>query len=120
MFKTIQSRQAPIAIIGLGYVGLPLALEFARKYNVVGFDINASRISLMQQHIDPSNELLPSAFEGCDIRFTHHLEDLKACKVFIVAVPTDIDENKVPDLKPLLAASETVGKVIKQGDYVIF
>lgn len=120
MFETIQSRQASIAVIGLGYVGLPLALEFARKYKVIGFDINASRVSLMQQHIDPSNELLPSAFEGCDIRFTHRVDDLKACKVFIVAVPTDIDENKVPDLKPLLAASETVGKVIKAGDYVIF
>ncbi|MEO5581239.1 MAG: nucleotide sugar dehydrogenase [Saprospiraceae bacterium] len=120
MFKTIHSRQGSIAVIGLGYVGLPLALEFARKYKVVGFDINASRVSLMQQHIDPSHELLPYAFEGCDIRFTHHVDDLKACKVFIVAVPTDIDENKVPDLKPLLAASETVGKVIKNGDYVIF
>ena len=120
MISPIQSKQSSIAIIGLGYVGLPLALAFARHYKVIGFDINASRIALMQQHIDPSNELHRSAFEGCDIRFTHHIEDLKACSVYIVAVPTDIDDNKVPDLKPLLAASATVGKVISPGDYVVF
>lgn len=120
MFQKIQSKQSSIGIIGLGYVGLPLALEFAHHFKVIGFDINASRISLMQQHIDPSHELPSSAFEGCDIRFTHIIEDLKSCSVYIVAVPTDIDDNKVPDLKPLLAASDTVGKVIKPGDYVIF
>ena len=120
MFQKIQSKQSSIGIIGLGYVGLPLALEFAHHFKVIGFDINASRISLMQQHIDPSNELPASAFEGCDIRFTHIEDDLKSCSVYIVAVPTDIDDNKVPNLKPLLSASETVGKVIKAGDYVIF
>ena len=120
MFSKIKNKEAAIGVIGLGYVGLPLALEFAKKFKVVGFDINADRISLMQQHIDPSNELDALAFEGTDILFSSDLEDLKKCIVYIVAVPTDIDENKVPNLKPLQSASGTVGKVIKKGDYVIF
>lgn len=120
MFSQVKNKEAAIGIIGLGYVGLPLALEFAKKFRVVGFDINTSRIALMQQHIDPSNELDANAFNGADILFSSRLEDLSLCKVFIVAVPTDIDENKVPNLKPLQSASATVGKVIKKGDYVIF
>lgn len=120
MFSKIKNKEAAIGVIGLGYVGLPLALEFAKKFKVVGFDINADRISLMQQQIDPSNELDALAFEGTDILFSSDLEDLKKCIVYIVAVPTDIDENKVPNLKPLQSASGTVGKVIKKGDYVIF
>lgn len=120
MFSQIKNKEAAIGIIGLGYVGLPLALEFAKKFKVVGFDINANRISLMQQQIDPSNELGSDAFEGADILFSSSLDDLRSCRVFIVAVPTDIDENKVPNLKPLQSASATVGKVIKKGDYVIF
>ena len=120
MFEQIKSKQSSIGIIGLGYVGLPLALEFAKKYKVLGFDINADRISMMRRHIDPSNELDTTAFEGSDIEFSDHLDDLKKCSVYIVAVPTDIDENKVPNLKPLLSASATVGQVIKPGDYVIF
>ena len=120
MFEQIKSKQSSIGIIGLGYVGLPLALEFAKKYKVLGFDINADRISMMRRHIDPSNELDTTAFEHSDIEFSDHLDDLKKCTVYIVAVPTDIDENKVPNLKPLLSASATVGQVIKPGDYVIF
>jgi len=120
LFSQVKNKEAAIGIIGLGYVGLPLALEFAKKFRVVGFDINTSRIALMQQHIDPSNELDANAFNGADILFSSRLEDLSLCKVFIVAVPTDIDENKVPNLKPLQSASATVGKVIKKGDYVIF
>ena len=73
-------------MIGLGYVGLPLALEFAKKFKVVGFDINADRISLMQQHIDPSNELDALAFNGADILFSSDLEDLKKCIVYIVCL----------------------------------
>ncbi len=120
MFSSIQSKKNSIAIIGLGYVGLPLALEFASKFRVVGFDINASRVALMKRSIDPSNELDATAFTNKDIAFTDSIEDLKSCTVFIVAVPTDIDESKVPDLKPLKGASVTVGKVIKKGDYVIY
>nr|WP_262908675.1 nucleotide sugar dehydrogenase [Hymenobacter translucens] len=109
-----------MAVIGLGYVGLPIALEFARKLSVIGFDINASRVALMQQNIDPSGELEAKDFEGCDIQFTDSLEVLREATFFIVAVPTPIDEHAMPDLKPLLGASGSVGKVLKKGDYVVF
>ena len=109
-----------IAIIGLGYVGLPLARLFATKYPVVGFDINQSRVDLMRHNIDPSNELSASDFDGCDIQFTADSADLKDVTFFIVAVPTPIDDANLPDLKPLLGASKTVGKLLKKGDYVVF
>jgi UDP-N-acetyl-D-galactosamine dehydrogenase len=120
IFEKLQNKETHLAVIGLGYVGLPIALEFARKIKVVGFDINSSRVALMKQHIDPSGELEAKDFEGCDIEFTHTIEDLKKVTFFIVAVPTPIDEFNLPDLKPLLAASKTVGNVIKKGDYVVF
>lgn len=109
-----------MAVIGLGYVGLPIALEFARKISVIGFDIRTDRIELMKNNIDPSKELPSSAFEGCDISFTTDLEVLREASFFIVAVPTPIDKHKKPDLKPLLSATETVGKVLKEGDYVVY
>ncbi len=120
IYKEILKKKAPIAVIGLGYVGLPIALAFARKTKVIGFDINESRVKLMQKGIDPSNELSKKEFKGCDIAFTASLKDLKKAKFFIVAVPTPIDEHNLPDLKPLLAASATVGKCLKKGDYVVF
>lgn len=117
--KLIQ-KEAKLAVIGLGYVGLPIALEFARKIKVVGFDINQERIDLMKQNIDPSNELEARDFEGCDILFSADINDLKDVEFFIVAVPTPIDDANLPNLKPLLGASSTVGKVLKKGDYVVF
>ena len=120
IFNEIVAKQKSIAIIGLGYVGLPLALEFSRKYKVVGFDINPKRVSMLNNQEDPSKEVEASEFEGCDIQFSHNLEDIKGCNFYIVAVPTPIDEAKSPDLRPLIGASKTVGKVIKKGDYVVF
>jgi UDP-N-acetyl-D-galactosamine dehydrogenase len=120
MYQDIINKKAKIAVIGLGYVGLPIALEFAKKVSVIGFDINSERISMMQKNIDPSGELEPEAFHGCDIVFTDSNEVLKEAKFFIVAVPTPIDEHKLPDLKPLLSASKTLGKVLKKGDYVVY
>jgi UDP-N-acetyl-D-galactosamine dehydrogenase len=87
---------------------------------VIGFDIHQGRIELMRKGIDPSNELEKEAFEGCDIQFTHCLEELKEARFFIVAVPTPVDGHNVPDLTPVKKASETIGKVIKRGDYVVF
>ncbi len=113
-------KEKKIAVIGLGYVGLPIALELAKKFSVIGFDINPSRIELMRRNIDPSKELSSKAFEGTDIFFTHKLEDLKDARFYIVAVPTPVNENKVPNLTPLLKASETLGQVISKGDYVVF
>ena len=104
----------------MGYVGLPIALEFAKYFSVIGFDINEKRIELMRQSIDPSKELESSAFENSNIIFTNDIEILKGAHFFVVAVPTDIDEHKVPNLTPLKRASETVGKVIKAGDYVVY
>ena len=109
-----------ISVTGLGYVGLPLALEFAKHYPVIGFDINEARIALMKQSIDPSNELDSSAFEGKNITFTTEAADLQKANFHIIGVPTDIDSNKIPNLKPLLGASESVGKQLKKGDVVVY
>ena len=120
MYTSLLNKQAKLAVIGLGYVGLPIALEFAKKISVIGFDINQKRIDLMNQGIDPSKELGKEAFEGCDITFTADLEVLKEANFFIVAVPTPVDAHNVPDLKPVKMASETIGKVVKKGDYVVY
>lgn len=120
MYEELIAKKKKLAVIGLGYVGLPIALEFAKKLSVIGFDINAKRIDLMKQGIDPSNELPKEAFEGCDITFTSSLEVLKEASFYIVAVPTPVDEHKVPDLVPVQRASETIGKVVNKGDYVVF
>jgi len=120
MYQELIDKKEKLAVIGLGYVGLPIALEFARKISVIGFDINEKRIELMQQGIDPSNELTREAFEGCDITFTNSLDVLRQAKFFVVAVPTPVDMHNVPDLTPVKKASETIGRVIKKGDYVVF
>ncbi len=120
LYEDIIQKKAPIAVVGLGYVGLPIALEFAHKAKVIGFDINPQRVELMRQGIDPSGELGKEDFEGADIYFTADLTELSEAKFFIVAVPTPIDNYKQPDLKPLISASKTVGQVLKPGDYVVF
>ncbi len=120
MINEILKKEKKISVIGLGYVGLPIALEFAKKTSVIGFDIKPERVEMMKNNIDPSEELNSSEFEGCDILFTSNLEDLKNASFHIVAVPTPIDSHNLPDLTPLLAASETVGKILKKGDYVVF
>ncbi len=120
IYDRLIEKEAKLAVIGLGYVGLPIALEFAKKIQVVGFDINQNRIDLMKNNIDPSNELESEDFEGCDIHFTADLKELNDVNFFIVAVPTPIDEANLPDLKPLISASKTVGQVLKKGDYVVF
>ncbi|RNI26796.1 nucleotide sugar dehydrogenase [Rufibacter latericius] len=120
MYQQLLNKEAKLAVIGLGYVGLPIALEFAKQISVIGFDINAQRVELMKNNVDPSGELEASAFEGCDITFTNDLEVLREARFFIVAVPTPIDAYALPDLKPLLGASTTVGKVLKKGDFVVY
>lgn len=120
LYTQLVEKNEKLAVIGLGYVGLPIALEFARKISVVGFDINPERVEMMRNGIDPSNELEKEAFEGCDITFTHSLDELAKAKFYIVAVPTPIDKFNRPDLTPLLKASESVGKVLKKGDYVVY
>jgi UDP-N-acetyl-D-galactosamine dehydrogenase len=118
--QKIASKQEKLAVIGLGYVGLPIALEFAKKISVIGFDINEKRVEMMRNRIDPSNELVAEDFDGTDIHFTANIDELREATFFIVAVPTPIDEHNLPDLKPLIGATSTVGKVLKKGDYVVF
>jgi UDP-N-acetyl-D-glucosamine/UDP-N-acetyl-D-galactosamine dehydrogenase len=120
MYEKIEKKKTKICVIGLGYVGLPIALEFARKFSVIGFDINEKRVQMMRKKIDPSNELEPHEFDGCDIYFTSKVQEMKEATFFIVAVPTPIDEHNMPDLKPLIGASTSVGKVLKKGDYVVY
>ena len=116
IYQKLVNKEESIAVVGLGYVGLPIALAFARKVKVIGFDISEERVELMKRNIDPSDELEVEAFEGADITFTANLEDMKSAKFYVVAVPTPIDEHNLPDLKPLLSASKSVGKVLKKGD----
>ncbi|MEY4111284.1 MAG: hypothetical protein RLZZ46_1640 [Bacteroidota bacterium] len=120
IYQEIIKKEAKVAVIGLGYVGLPIALAFAKKISVIGFDINEERLELMRQGKDPSNELQSSEFENSDIVFTSSIEKLREAKFFIVAVPTPIDEHNLPDLKPLIGASKSVGKALKKGDYIVY
>jgi UDP-N-acetyl-D-galactosamine dehydrogenase len=115
-----QVKTKKIAVIGLGYVGLPIALEFAKKIPVIGFDINVKRVAMMRNQQDPSHELSTKDFENKDIYFTSDVDDLRQANFFIVAVPTPIDEYNQPDLSPLLSASTIIGKVLKKGDYVVY
>ncbi|MEY2937996.1 MAG: hypothetical protein RL062_585, partial [Bacteroidota bacterium] len=105
IYQQLVNKEKSLCVVGLGYVGLPIALEFAKTIKVVGFDINAERVEMMKNHIDPSNELSKEDFEGCDITFTNQLEDLKDVGFFIVAVPTPINNMNLPDLGPVISAS---------------
>ncbi len=120
MHQQLLDKHKKISVTGLGYVGLPLALELARHFSVIGFDINESRVAMMKKGIDPSKELDNGAFENTDILFTSNPEDLKQAHFHIVAVPTPVDEHKVPNLTPVFKASETIGQYLKRGDYVIY
>jgi UDP-N-acetyl-D-galactosamine dehydrogenase len=111
----------PIAIIGLGYVGLPLAVEFGKLRRVIGFDINAKRIAELQTGDDKTLETEPEELRAAKhLTFSSQLEDLREASIYIVTVPTPIDQHKQPDLTPLLKASESVGQVLKVGDIVIY
>ncbi|RZK12080.1 MAG: nucleotide sugar dehydrogenase, partial [Flavobacterium sp.] len=117
-------KKKQLAIIGLGYVGLPLAIEFAKKYSVVGFDINEHRILELNNGHDHTQEAnldeLKNVIDNCDIKFSSNLPDISQCTVYIVTVPTPIDHLKRPDLEPLLTASKMLGIVLKKGDTVIY
>lgn len=119
-FQELLNKESKISVIGLGYVGLPIALELARHFQVVGFDIKEERVAQMQRHEDPSKELEAADFADCDIQFTSKPDDLRAATFHVVAVPTPINRHNLPDLHPLLSASKTVGKILKKGDCVVF
>jgi UDP-N-acetyl-D-galactosamine dehydrogenase len=120
IYDKLIKKEAKLSLVGLGYVGLPIALAFARKISVIGFDINKTRVELMKHGVDPSDELESEAFNNTDIEFTADTEILKQASFHIVAVPTPIDKHNLPDLTPLLSATRTVGSVLKKGDYVVY
>lgn len=112
-----------ICVVGLGYVGLPLATAFSSRFRVKGFDISGARIGELRSGFDRTLELsteqLQTAIEN-GLEFTSDLDEIKSCNFFIVTVPTPVDEYKSPDLRPLIAASETIGRVLKKGDIVVY
>ena len=111
-----------IAIIGLGYVGLPLAVEFAKKYQVIGFDINQNRIEDLEKNNDSTLEIKDEAISAVrdNLNFTLNINDTKECNIYIVCIPTPIDEFNKPNLGPLISSSESVGTVIKKDDIIIY
>lgn len=109
-----------IAVVGLGYVGLPVAVAFGRTHSVVGFDIKAARIAELKAGRDSTEEVTPADLAAARIQYTDRVEDLKACDFFIVAVPTPVDSGNKPDLSPLVGASRSVGKALKKGDIVVY
>ena len=115
-------KNKTIALIGLGYVGLPLAVEFGKKREVVGFDINKNRIDQLKKGIDPTldNDSNKNSNAAVHLSYTSNLDDIKDCSIFIVTVPTPIDKQKRPDLTLLEKSSETIGSVLKKGDIVIY
>ena len=120
MYQKLLDKKTKISLTGLGYVGLPIALEFAKKVSVIGYDVEEDRIEQMKRGIDPSKEFTKEAFRDIDILFTSDPENLKQASFHIIAVPTPIDEYNLPDISYLITASETIGKILKQGDYVVF
>ena len=120
IYQDLVNKKTSLAVIGLGYVGLPLALAFARKIAVIGFDTNPKRIQQLLHQADLANNTDQQAFAGTDIEFTADASLLKKAGFFIIVVPTPIDKYNVPDLQPLINASATVAAVLKKGDYVVY
>ncbi len=120
MYQDLRDKNKKLAVVGLGYVGLPIALELAKEVSVIGYDISSERVEMMRNNIDPSNELSPEDFEGADITFTDDIDVLREASFYVVAVPTPVDDHNVPNLNPLISVSETLGKVVQPGDYVVF
>ena len=110
-----------IAVIGLGYVGLPLAVEFGKKYQVIGYDTNEERLNALKKGEDETNQTTSDEINNAKgLKFSTSIDDIKDCTIYIVTVPTPVDENKLPDLSPLLHASEMLGSILKKGDIVIY
>ena len=121
MLSKIQNKEAVIGVVGLGYVGLPLAVEFGKQFKTLGFDVNQERVDQLKAGTDHTRECSSEQLgSSTHLNFSTDPLELEACDVYIVTVPTPIDENKTPDLRPLIGASTTVGKVLKPGNLVIY
>ncbi|MDA7927760.1 nucleotide sugar dehydrogenase [Akkermansiaceae bacterium] len=121
MIKKIHNKTVKLGVVGLGYVGLPLAVEFGKQFKTLGFDINETRIDELNRGTDHTLECSPEQLgSSTHLSFSTDLEQLEACDIYIITVPTPIDQNKTPDLRPLIGASTTVGKVLKPENLVIY
>jgi UDP-N-acetyl-D-galactosamine dehydrogenase len=120
LFDKLQKRKTKLGVVGLGYVGLPLAHAFASHFAVVGFDVNAAKVELMKQGIDPTGEVPEGGLNDVEIEYTTDPAMLKECRFIVVAVPTPVDGNKRPDLTPLIMSSTTVGKYMPRDSVVVF
>lgn len=120
LFEDIRSRKERLAVIGLGYVGMPIAVEFAKKTDVTGFDTNSAKIELYRSGIDPTNEVGNEAISETEVLFTSDENELKKAKFFIIAVPTPVNTDHTPDLTPVEGASEVVGRNLQKGSIVVF
>ncbi len=120
LFEDIKNRKEKIAVVGLGYVGMPIAVEFAKKADVIGFDINKAKIDLYKSGVDPTNEVGKEAISSTEVLFTSDETMLKLARFFIVAVPTPVNTDHTPDLSPVEGASEVVGRNLQKGSIVVF
>ena len=115
----LKDSKEKIAVVGLGYVGLPLAVLFDTKFNVIGFDINPNRIQELKEGFDRTKEIEREKLLSCSIEFTDNPERLKEAKVIIITVPTPVDEHNIPDLRPITSATKTVGKYLQKGSIIV-
>lgn len=120
LYEKILKGEEKVALVGLGYVGMPIAVAFAKKVKVIGFDLNESKIALYKNGIDPTHEVGDDVIKSTTVEFTSNEEDLKTAKFFIVAVPTPVNQDKTPDLSPVEGASEVVGRNLTKGSIVVF
>ena len=120
LFDKIKNREEKIALVGLGYVGLPIAVAFAKKVEVIGFDVNQNKIALYRSGVDPTQEAGNEAVQNTSVHFTSDEKELQKAKFIIVAVPTPINQDKTPDLAPVIGASEAVGRNLTCGSIVVY
>ena len=118
--ERLLQRTQKLAVVGLGYVGMPLAVAFARQCDVIGFDVNEEKIALYHSGVDPTNEVGDQAIRETDMAFTSDESCLDAARFFIVAVPTPVHVDKTPDLSPVAGATAIVGRHLKKGDIVVY
>ncbi len=120
LYEDLVSKKETLALVGLGYVGMPIAVAFSKKINVIGFDLNAEKVALYKSGIDPTREVGDEGVKACKVEFTSNPEDLRRAKFFIVAVPTPVYDDHTPDLTPVEGASKILGQHIAKGSVIVF
>lgn len=120
IYDDLMNKKANLSVIGLGYVGMPLAVAFAKHLNVIGYDLNSAKIDLYKSGIDPTKEVGDDAIKNTTIQFTTNPEDLRKAKFHIIAVPTPINQDKTPDFKPIIGSSTILGQNLTKGSVVVY